>query len=69
MNMKKYNLSPLISSLLELHLDGEMHRLPGVVDPSILLGDNVVHHGLKYTDFYVLAHASFSTFNIYFLVN
>merc|ERR1719384_698533 len=23
-----------------------MHRLPGVVDPSILLGDDVVHHGL-----------------------
>ena len=66
----KTNFSPpLISSLLELQLDGEMHSFPGVVDPSILLGNDVVHHRLKWTKNYVLAHASFSTFNIHVLVN
>ena len=44
--LKKNFSPPLISSLLELHLDGEMHRLPGVVDPSILLGNDVVYHRL-----------------------
>ena len=45
-----YFASPLIP-LLELDLDREMHRPPGVVDSSVLLGHDVVNHRLKHMSF------------------
>ena len=41
---------PLIP-LLELDLDREMHRPPGVVDSGVLLGHDVVNHRLKHMSF------------------
>ena len=42
-----YFASPLIP-LLDLDLDREMHRPPGVVDSGVLLGHDVVNHRLKH---------------------